>query len=465
MNMLEGIVKMISKKKIFWGIISVIYLLLFYAFMYSDILITTSHGINFWDILFDGNISDFYQLCRTDVNNAGYEIYNSADYDFVAYIVFAVWNFPLWVVRELFQVNIWESALAIAWAKSIVLLFTVLLTWCMVRICRLFELGQKKTRQVILLFFTSSLLFSCVFVNAQYDIIYLYFMLEALYCYFNNRMKRFTMFIAMTLPFKPFALFMFAPLLLYKEKNVIKLGLHIIGVLSPWIILKMIGPSGVDDGNLSNYLIMFRHKIEIGNVVMPTYFLFIFIFYFLCYSMPNNQEKRKFYKNSLLIVFSAYVAFFIICGGNPYWPILMVPFGCLLIGLNSSYGFLSVIIETISSVCMIGSYVWRVPWCYDVNIVRSTYVAKIWGNRFDDTNNILDIIHKYIPAVYDLAEERAQGLLFGLFIAGYIVFIIVNIFNDREFALKDRDISNYIFVIRFAIGVVVCMVPLVAYII
>ncbi len=143
----------------------------------------------------------------------------------------------------------------------------------------------------------------------------------------------------------------------------------------------------------------------------------------------------------------------------------MVPFVCLLIGLNNSYSFISVIIETISSVCMIGSYVWQAPWCYDVNTLRSTYVAKIFGNRFDDTNNILDIIHKYIPMVYDLAAERAEGLLFGLFIAGYIVFIIINVFNDRDFALKDRDIPNYIFGVRFVIGVMVCMLPMVAYII
>lgn len=450
-------------KIILYGIIGV-YILLFYAFMYSDILITTSHSVNFWDILFSGRISDFYRLSETDIKNAGYVVYNNADYDFIVYILFAVWNFPLWIVRKLTNVNIWESALAIAWAKSIILLFTLLSVRCMHKICKTLELSEKITKQVVLLFLTSSLLFSCIFVNSQYDIIYLYIMLEALNYYLKGKLKHFTILMAMTLPIKPFALFMFAPLVLYKEKNVIKIGLHTIGVLAPWLLLKILGPSGIDSGNIDNFLIIFRHKIELGNVTIYTFILFVLLFYLYCYSIDDSNDNEKFQRKSILISFLAFVSFFIICGGNPYWTILMMPFGYLLMGLNERQILLSVIIETIANISVIGSYVWRVPWCYDANTIRSTYVAKIWGYRLDDTDNVLEVIHKYMPMVYDLMTERAEGILFAIFIAGYSILIYVNCCKGKTLAFDGREIPEYVWGIRILLGVGVCMLPFIPYV-
>ncbi|MDE7479199.1 MAG: hypothetical protein K2M91_14905, partial [Lachnospiraceae bacterium] len=70
-----------KKQRIILGIAAVVALLFFYSFMYSDILITTSFGINFWDVLFSGNIFRFYEVCHSDVETAAYHIFNLPDYD------------------------------------------------------------------------------------------------------------------------------------------------------------------------------------------------------------------------------------------------------------------------------------------------------------------------------------------------------------------------------------------------
>lgn len=456
--------KQIEKKKIFGGIVCGVYLLLFYAFMYSDILITTSHGINLWDILFDGKLLDFYKICTSDVNNAAYEIYNIAGYDFLIYIVFAIWNFPLWVARRFFEINIWESALAMMWAKSLLLLFTVLSAYSMVKICRTLSFERKRIEQTVMLFGTSSLLFSCVFVMSQYDIMYLFLMLEAFNCFLKKQLKGFTFYMALALPFKPISLFLFAPLLLYKEKNIFKICVHTISVLLPWIALKIVFSSVANDAYMGNVLIMFRTKIQIANVEIPLYVLAVLLLYFLCYILQTPQDEKQFQLGSLRIAFVAYAMFFMICGGNPYWLILLVPFQCLLIMANEKSAYVSVVVETITSLCLVASHVWLIRWLFDVRLLKSTYVVKLFGERNDNTNNILDIIQSAAPSLYDLAIDSASGLLFGVFFAGTCVFAWLNCGRMEANALEAKEIPNYIFGIRLALGIGICLLPVVAYV-
>ena len=122
---------------------------------------------------FGGDIFRFYEVCHSDVETAGYHIFNMPDYDFLIYIIFAVWNLPLWIARKVAHINIWESALAIAWAKTIVLLFTLLTIKAVVDICKTLKLEEGNRRDVVLLFATSSILYMSVFVTSQYDVIYL----------------------------------------------------------------------------------------------------------------------------------------------------------------------------------------------------------------------------------------------------------------------------------------------------
>lgn len=459
-----GRIKSISKEAYIKIICIIAYLLLFYSFMYSDILITTSHAINLWDILFKGEIFHYYDLCVSDISNSAYEIFNIPGYDFLIYIVFALWNLPLWLARRFFSVNIWESAIAIAWAKSIVLLFTVLTIHCMSKICHTVCLNKKREKQVILLFLTSAIMTGSIIVMSQYDIIYLYLMLEALNYYLKKDMKKFTVFMAIALPFKPLSLFMFAPLLLYKEKNILKIALHTVAVFIPYFLLKVIFPAGVNAAYVQNMLVMFKNKIEIAHVEIPTYFLCVFVFYFICYILQTPEDDKKFYANSIFIAFIAYAIFFIVCGGNPYWSILILPFWCLMIGMNDNYILLGTILESIASIAFMASYVWAVPWAFDAKTIRSTYIAKIFGNRFDATNNILEMIHGIVPSLYDLALERIEGILFGIFFAAVIATIYIYCHNSKECAFKGKEISNYVFIIRAVLSFSVCLIPFIAYI-
>lgn len=432
--------------------------------MYSDILITTSFSINMWDLLFKGQIFDFYNLCPTDINNSAYQITNMSDYDFFIYIIFGIWNLPIWLVRKITNINIWESTVAIMWMKIIILVFAVLTVIELRKICAELEFRFEDIKNTLLIFATSSILYMAVFVTSQYDIIYLFFMMKAFNWYIKNDLWKFTTYMAITLPIKPLSIFLFPALIMYKEKNIIKILLKVIIVFLPWVLLKIIFPMGeANNGNMSNILVMFDNKLIFRDVEIPLFIFSTVLLYLFCYIFVCPTDKKEADINSIKIAVMSYMLFFVICNTNPYWYILILPFQSLLMVGNNEYKFINVILETVTSICYIGMYVWTLPWCFGANLVRSTYLCNLFGPRYDETDNILDILHKISHLLYDMAESRAVAYLFMIFFAGNILFVYINYIKHKELYFKDKEIPKWLWAIRYLLGISVCMLPIISF--
>lgn len=452
-------------KKTKWAylLVTTVFLIFFYGYFYSDILITTSHGINFWDVIFSGNIFDFHALCCSDVENAAYTITTIyAGYDFPIYVLFGIWNFPLWVVRKLTGINIWESVLALMWAKSIILLFIVLTLKALWKLCD--TIGQPEQKEfAAMLFLTSPVVAGSAVVNSQYDVITAYFMLEALNCFLNKKMKGFVANILIATLIKPFALFMFVPLILYSQKNVIKIGLYTLCVLIPYLGVKVIIPNHTQLTTYSTVLTLFKNKISISSIEIPVFFFVSFLFWIICYMYRTPDDKTEFFRNSMFISYLSLAIFFLLCATTPYWIIMLLPFQCMLIAGNKKYAFLGVILETAGSICLLGHYVIELPWCFDVKILRSSFFAKLFGLRADTTDNILDIIHNISEGLYDM-RDRGSGFLFGLFFTASLVFMWLNLFGHKNVALENETVPKYMFWLRLLLSLGVCLIPMTAYI-
>ena len=455
--------KYIKKTNLAYLVTLAVFLIFFYGYFYSDILITTSHGINFWDVIFSGGLFDFHALCCSDVDNAAYTITTIyAGYDFPIYILFGIWNFPLWVIRELTGINIWDSVLALMWAKSIILLFIALTVRSLWKLCDTMELTEQKGL-VALLFLTSPLVASSAVVNSQYDVITAYFMLEALNCFLDRKKKGFVGNILLATLIKPFALFLFAPLILYAEKNVIKIGIYTLCVMIPYLVVKVFIPNNTQLTTFGTVLTLFKNKINIGSIEIPVFFLVSFLFWIICYVYQAPDDKKAFFQNSALVSYLSLAIFFMLCATNPYWIIMLLPFQCILIAINKKYAFLSVILETVGSVCLIGHYIIELPWCFDVKILRSSFFAGLFGLRADTTDNIMDIIHNISESLYDM-RDRGSGFLFGLFFTTSFVFIWLNLTEHKNIALEEQAVPNYMMWIRLLLSLGVCLIPMAAYI-
>jgi len=452
-----------KRMNIIYLVTCVVFLIFFYGYFYSDILITTSHGINFWDIIFSGRILDFHALCCSDVDNAAYTITTIyAGYDFPIYVLFGIWDFPLWVVRKLTGINIWECVPAMLWAKSIILFFTVLTIKSLSKICDTIGMPERK-ELVTIIFLSSSLVSSCAVVNSQYDIITSYFMLEALNCFLNRNRRGFVCYIAAAALVKPFSLFLFVPLILYAEKNAVKIGLYTLGVLAPYLGARLVIKNTTQLGTYSSILTLFKNKVHIGSSDIPIFILISFVLWIFCYMYRLPEEKESFYKNSIMISYLSFAVFFLFCSSTPYWCIMLLPFQCLLIGVNKKYELLNVIFETVGSICLIGHYIIEVPWCFDVRLLRTSFFPAFFGMRFDTTDNVLDIVHNISEGIYDM-RDRGSSLLFGVFFVLNIVFIWLNLTEHRNTAFENEPVPRYLIIIRLLISLGVCLVPMTAYI-
>lgn len=440
-----------------------VFLIFFYGYFYSDILITTSHGINFWDVIFSGGLFDFHARCCSDVENAAYTITTIyAGYDFPIYVLFGIWDFPLWVVRKLTHINIWESVLAMMWAKSIILVFIVLTVRALWKLCDTMEIPEQK-ELATLLCLTSPIIGSSAIVNSQYDVITAYFMLEALHYYLNGKMKGFVGNILIATLIKPFALFLFVPLLLYAQKNVIKIGLYTLCVLLPYLGVRIIIPNNTQLTTFSTVLTLFKNKINIVSIEIPIFFLVSFLFWIACYLYRVPDDRKIFYKNSVWISYLSFAIFFMLCASSPYWIIMLLPFGCLLMVLNKKYAFLGVILETVGSICLIGHYVIELPWCFDVKILRTSFFARLFGLRADTTDNVLDIIHNLSEGLYEM-RDRGSGFLFGLFFTTSLAFLWLNLIEHKNIALENKVVPKYMLWIRLLLSFGVCLLPMMAYV-
>lgn len=187
-----------------WGqlALAAAFLLLFYTLVYSDILITVQHSLNLWDHLVEGRLGRFYAESYGAVETLGYHTGDSVFYDFPLYIVFALWNFPLWLLRRFAGVEILTNPLCVAWAKSLLLVFTGLALWALGRVCSALGLAKEDAGWARFLTLSSALFLSSVVLLGQYDIIAISLMLLGLEGYLRGDNGRFLLFFALSVPMK-----------------------------------------------------------------------------------------------------------------------------------------------------------------------------------------------------------------------------------------------------------------------
>ena len=127
---------------------AIITLFFFYAFIYNDILETSRCGVNLWHDLVEGKLRYFYAR-RTDMPAVAYQRVVRASYEFPIYIIFAIWNFPLFLLEKFAHIDIFSSVLCLGWAKTILLVFVILLCFEIVKICRKLAMNKETIDQVL----------------------------------------------------------------------------------------------------------------------------------------------------------------------------------------------------------------------------------------------------------------------------------------------------------------------------
>lgn len=196
----------------------------FLVFQQSDLLHTAGCSYGY----LNGHFRDFYDYCGT------FDIHPAYMPSF--YLIFAIWNIPM----RLFGVVTFPTenlpVLAILWAKLLPCLIYVASGVLIYHIAILAGMGSKKSKLCAYACLTMPVAFYAQFIFGQYDIIMTFCVLLGVYYYLKKKDIWFIFWFAIAMTFKYSALLIFAPLLLYREKNIWKIIASCVLLMVPFVL-------------------------------------------------------------------------------------------------------------------------------------------------------------------------------------------------------------------------------------
>lgn len=415
-------------------------LMFFYSFIYNDIIETMRMGIDVWYSLFDGQLNYFYAR-RTPVDAIAYPKTVQGVYDFPIYIVFALWNFPLWIAENFFDVDVFRSPLCLMWGKTLLLLASVLIVGALYRLCRTLEVNEKNSLFAVILFLTSNFFMSSIIMMSAYDIVVLYFAILGIDYYFRGDMKKFTLCFMCAIPLKFFALLIFVPLVLLREKRIWKIAVYLVVSVLPILVFRFFIPCRAvfedpssaalslknifESTELSNLAFLYTVTYEWGTSLSRIYLSLALwgVLYLVCYFYkPENDGKIK--KWGIYICFLTFANMFITCMTHPYWIMLLVPFTVIMMAMNSQYKYVNLVLETLMTWGMLLAQIFKFPWCFGSAIVAGMFWPSILGEKEEFTGyTVLNVLKR-------LGVEGAQGYLIGAgctaFFGCIVLFAVLN---------------------------------------
>lgn len=359
------------------GIMSALYI--FVSYTYVDIIITSRNGINFWSAIKDSSIFKFYtynSYLQGYAPQEAYDYINGAAYPLPIYLIFALWNLPLWIMEYYLNVDIVSSFWALLYQKCILIIFVLLSIVFLLKIAKQMKINIDN-RYTAFLFLSSPLLFSCVFVLSQYDIIPIVFVMVGLYNLFNDKKGYFIFFFSLAISLKLFALLIFIPVLLLNEKKIIEIITDIIFAISPTAVCKLLffnDYSRIVDSSFGNTMLynLTGPLKEIG-----VYEIYIFIFLYACICLwayfQNVSDVDSLIMLSCysgFVVFGSFI-FFSIC--YPYWVIYILPFTILLMIRNQKTNEIMVVDTIFESFLFFLQMIFRCAWSFDNHTVSNMF--------------------------------------------------------------------------------------------
>lgn len=420
--------KRFSKSNIFICLILLIQLVMFYCYIYGDVLITTMHGMSFWDCLFSGQIRDYYKINLESELIAGcYSGNYAAGYDFFVYIIFAIWDFPLWICRRVFGIaNPLNYLLGNMWAKSIVLVFYVLTLLVMKKIMD--KLSLKSSKLLVVLMTTSIFISTYLGIIGQYDIITVFFMLLGIYYLISDRFLIFILLFSIAIPTKVFALLAFIPILLLYEKKIIKIIGYFVLSMIPMLLFRLLIPMVAGKSNIDSFFgYLFFDYIPLGTYRVSLFVMFYIALLLFCFLKKRSEDTIMFTKEIVYIAFLSYVIFFAFAYTFPYWMVYMLPYLYLMLCINKEFYVINLLLETCMSFFAVLGQSITFYWVFSSTILRNALLGN--NSRLQDNMNytIVDCLKSLLGEnYYNTAQDYILQVCWAVFIVAVVFFIILN---------------------------------------
>ncbi len=449
--------------RIEWIMLFSIITILLLSYLYWDIVITTRHGINLWNSLLNGRLTNFY----LDNVNPVISKFNSshAVYPFPVYMIFAIWNFPLWIMETFFKFDPFLSTWALLYAKLILLPFLLGCTYMVSKICKALSFSEKNEKWCMFYFASSSLIFYSLLIKGQYDIFSMFFTLVGIYYYIKGNIRRFIVYFSIAIALKYFALLVFIPLVLLYEKRILKIIFYFICGFSICLFLSPIfAMPDVSKNSLYNFIIfIFINNFPFMDRPVPIFIVITVILWIACYI---KKPVGKIGNLTIYIAFLSMAIFFLCSKTYFYWIILLSPYVCILCFANKKYSKTALLIEILFSTAFSLIDIVNSPFI-SLGTINDAILPKLFGEVGADKMGMYfggflkDILKN------DKIFVLLSPICAAIFAAGIIMFAVINLHTFIPLNSTEDGVSIPIYkdiiATRLIINVIISSLPILVY--
>ena len=206
--------------KIEWILVILAGMILGSLYLYNDIAFTSSCGVKFWNCLFSGKLPIFYWEGYQGAEGSILESSMGGSYDFALYFMFALYNFPTWIWEKITGFSFMQFIASREYIKGIVWVFSGICAYLIYKLAEICDVEKEEAKWGALLFLSSAIFFYTEVIMSGYDVISASFTLLGIYGYLKKNNKCFVISFSLAIAMKMFAVWIFIPLVLLKEKRI-----------------------------------------------------------------------------------------------------------------------------------------------------------------------------------------------------------------------------------------------------
>lgn len=359
----------------------------------------------------------FLQYRANEINEA-----YAANYNFSIHFLLGIWGFPLWLIAKcagtIGTVNLWM----LIYVKILFVVALSITAYLIYKICLNLFVDKINAKWASFLFLSSALVLVEVGLIGQLDVIGIPFTLLGIYFFQKNETWKFLLFFAIAVTFKQFPFFIFVPLLLLKEKNVIKITIETAFVFGfsalteSFLVKDTVATQYKADFSSNSLSVLLGVKFPLYNDTVPILILMLGVLCVYCY-LTKLENQKQINEYSIFISSLAITIVMISFNGTPYWYMILAPFFSILMMYNSKQFKSMILFETVGMSALILNQYGANYWCFEPAFGKGALLDIIFGYP-------TDFITMQTLSAY-LRLDIYSGVMFAIFVvcAGAMIFI------------------------------------------
>lgn len=364
---------------------SVIFVLALVFFYYMDLQSLTVWTLNIWDTLAEtGNIRGYYEYSAQNIYGLTHAMVGS---DIMIYLPWAIWNLPIWLVQRFAGLAAVDHFWMMLYSKLFLVAVFVLVLFLAHKIATLLTSEKEDIQRMLFLSATSFFTITSLAYVGQNDVVVIAPFLAGIYELLKGKKKRFVLWAALSIAFKPFFAFSCLAIILYIEKNLLKEIAYLLGGFSIFVLQKVIfigapaysqslsyGPTG---GALD---LMLQAQLDIPPAGLSLFFLGMGIVWLMAYFCSDDKFS------SVYVIYFAtapMIIFFLFTRYESYRPFYLVPLLFLLMMIRPAYKHINLLLEIVATGVLMYFYLMDDVLFYNpaymLGLTKGTSVSSISG--------------------------------------------------------------------------------------